>query len=133
MQNYNNDRDFKYVIRDTSSTQIGSRYTYEEMMFCDNVPLKFQSIIHLYILKYASPELEIGEHILQMKDEDYTYQIFRQLRVKIRFCEPKPSGGYKLKNLKFDEFKKYQQVNWTENHVIQEVTLSNLALMAFTV
>ena len=34
---------------------------------------------------------------------------------------------------KFEEFKKYQASNWTENHVIQDVTISNLALMAFTV
>lgn len=127
------DQDFKYVIQDTSSTQLGSRYTYEEMLMSDRVPFKFQSIIQFYILKSADPKTEIGQHILNLEDSDYTYQVYRNLKLKVGFCEPKKNGGYKLKKLKFEEFKKYQASNWTENHVIQDVTISNLALMAFTV
>ena len=65
------DNDFKYVLRDFSSTQIGSRFTYEEMLMCDRVPFKLQSIIKLYILsknsakstgllKISNPSIKIG-------------------------------------------------------------------------
>lgn len=127
------DQDFKYVIQDTSFTQLGSRYTYEEMLMSERVPFKFQSIIQLYILKSADPGLEIGQHILTLSSDDFNYNVYRNLKVKVSFCEPKKNGGYKVKKLKFDEFKKYQQANWTDAHVIQDVTISNLALMAFVV
>lgn len=127
------DQDFKYVIQDTSSTQLGSRYTYEEMLMSDRVPFKFQSIIQLYILKSADPSMEIGRHILSLQDTDYNYNVYRQLKVKVRFCEPKKNGGYKVKQMRFDEFKKYQDSKWTDEHVIQDITLSNLALMGFVV
>jgi len=128
-----NERDFKYVLQDTSSTQLGSRYTYEEMLMSDRVPFKFQSIIQLYILKSADPSMEIGRHILSLQDTDYNYNVYRQLKVKVRFCEPKKNGGYKVKQMRFDEFKKYQDSKWTDEHVIQDITISNLALMGFVV
>lgn len=126
-------QDFKYVIQDTSFTQLGSRYTYEEMLMSDRVPFKFQSIIQLYILKSADPTFEIGQHILALTEDDFTYNVYRNLKIKVSFCEPKKLGGYKVKKLKFDEFKKYQKQNWSDQHVIQDVTISNLALMAFVV
>lgn len=128
-----NENDFKYVIQDTSTTQLGSRFTYEEMLMSDRVPFKYQSIIQLYILKNADPAMEIGKHILELKDDEYNFQVYRQLKVKIRFCEPKKNGGYNVKQLRFAEFKKYQKEHWTDNHVIQDVTLSNLALMGFAI
>ncbi len=130
---YQNDNDFKYVIQDTSQTQLGSRYTYEEMLMSDRVPFKFQSIIQLYILKSTEPSMEIGEHILALNEEDYNFQVYRQLKIKIRFCEPKSKGGYKVKQLKFADFKNYQKISWTDEHVLQDVTISNLALMAFAI
>lgn len=132
-ENYQNDKDFKYVIQDTASTQLGSRFTYDEMLMSDRVPFKFQSIIQFYILKTAESDEEIGKHILRITDDDYNFQVYRQLKIKIRFCEPKSNGGFKVKQLKFVDFKKYQKISWTDKHVIQDVTISNLALMGFSV
>ena len=132
-QIYANEKDFKYVIQDFSSTQIGSRFTFEEMMMHDRVPFKFQSIIKFYLLKEADPQDEIGHSILNISEDDYSYHVYKQLRIKIAFCQPKKGGGYKLITKKFLDFKDYQKNEWTDEHVLQHIIVSNLALMAFTV
>ena len=125
--------DFKYVIQDFSSVQLGAKFTYEEMLLNDRVPFKIQSIIRLYIAKEAPMDKEIGNHILEINQNDFSYGIFSNLKIKIAFCEPKPDGGYKIVQKKFSEFKKYQETNWTDNHIMQSITVSNLALMGFNI
>lgn len=127
------ENDFKYVIQDFSNTQLGARFTYEEMLMNDRVPFKYQSIISLYILKNTSPDVELGNHILSLNEDDYSFQVYRQLKVKVTFCQPKKAGGFKVITKKFPEFKEYQKNNWDSNHVLQHITISNLALIGFTV
>lgn len=123
-------KDFKYVIQDFSSTQIGSRFTFEEMLMDDRVPFKFQSILRLYILKDVEASVEIGKHILSVSSEDFSYQVYNQLKIKIRFCVPY-KDKFKVVQKKFIDFKTYSDEHWDENHVIQDITISNLALIAF--
>ena len=128
-----NDNDFKFVVKDFSSTQIGARFSYEEMLMNENVPFKFQNIIQLYILKDTSPNTTIGEHVLSMEPNSFDYNIYSRLKLKVRFCEPRSNGGFKVITMKFSDFKDYQAKNWTDAHVIQELGISNLSLMGFTV
>lgn len=127
------DNDFKYVLQDFSSTQIGARFTYEEMLLCDRVPFKFQSIIKLYILKEDVSTMEIGKHILELTEKNFSYDVYTKLKIKIRFCEPKKNGGFKVLQKTFNDFKKYQSTKWTDEHVLQDIAVSNLALMSFTI
>ena len=127
------DNDFKYVLQDFSSTQIGSRFTYEEMLMCDRVPFKLQSIIKLYILKEDVSTMEVGAHILGLSENDFSYDVYNKLKLKVRFCEPKKNGGFKVIQKSFSDFKKYQSTKWTDDHVLQDFSVSNLALMSFTI
>lgn len=124
--------DFKYVIQDFSSVQIGAKYLYGEMLQNERIPFKWKTIVQLYIMKEAGADTEFAEHLLNVKPEDFSYNIFSHLKIKIRFCEPKEGGGFKNIQKKFDDFKKYQNEKWTDNHIIMDVTISNLALMGFS-
>lgn len=136
--NYN-DNDFKYVIQDISSTQIGSRYTYEEILMNDRVPYKFQSILNIYILREMKNEMEfpekmeIGQHVLNLKPGSLIYDTYRRLKLKIRFCVPNGKGEFKVKQLSFQDFIIFTDKNGTDDVYIQDITISNLALMTFTV
>ena len=125
--------DFKYVIQDFSTVQIGAKFTYEEMLLNDRIPFKLQSIIRLYILKEVSGDKELDKHILEMDESSFTYSIYSSLKIKIRFCEPNPKGGFKNIQKKFVDFKKYQESNWTDENIIQDITISNLSLMGFNI
>lgn len=130
--NYEND--FKYVIQDLSTVQLGARFTYEELLKHDRVPFKFQSIIQLYLLKEAKPDEELGAHILKVNNDSFAMQVFRQLKVKVKFYAKNKNGnGFQQKVLKLPEFVAYRDANWQEGDCIHEIIISNLALMTFTV
>lgn len=137
-----NDNDFKYVIQDISSTQIGSRFTYEDILMNERVPYKFQSIVNIYILremKHSNPEneypekTEIGKHVLEIGPGNLIYDTYRRLKLKIRFCVPNNKGEYSVKQLAFSDFIAFIEKNGKDEIVVQDVTISNLALMTFTV
>ena len=124
--------DFKYVIGDYSTTHIGSRFSYEEMLMHERVPFKFQSIVEMYVIRKGEidPSTVLADHLLTLKD-DIVGKAYTKLKMKITFCEPKKRGGYKVRSMYFPAFMKYRETNWTDNHMIQEITISNLALMSF--
>lgn len=129
-----NDNDFKYVVQDLSSVQLGARFTYDELMKNDRVPFKFQSIIRLYIYKEAKPEDEIGAHVLSLSEDSLLFEVFKQLRIKVKFYEQKKNGsGFEQKVMKIGEFVPYARDNWREGSMVHEVILSSLALMTFAV
>lgn len=128
-----NENDFKYVVQDISSVQLGARFKYGELMKNDRVPFKFQSVIRIYIYKEKTPDTEIGQHIISLKEEDLCYEIFKQLRIKIKFYEPKKGDGFTEKVMKIADFVPYAREHWTEESMIHEVILSSLALMTFAI
>lgn len=139
MNNIYNENDFKYVIQDISSTQIGARFTYEDILMNERVPYKFQSIINIYILREMKhsiefPEkVEIGKHLLEIEAGNLIYDTYKRLKLKVGFCVPDNKGAYKNKKLSFADFIIFIEKNGKENIYIQEITISNLALMTFTV
>ncbi len=140
MNDMNKD-DFKYVIADFSSTQIGARYSYEELLMQERVPFKFQSILRIYILremKTLDPSLEFPEkvvlqdHLLQIKPDNLVYETYKRLKLKVRFAAPH-KDAYKLYNYKFDKFIDYVEEHGADDITIQEINISNLALMSFSI
>ena len=136
-----NDNDFKYVIGDYSSTQIGARYTYEDILMHERVPFKFQSIVTIYILremKVLDPSCDtpektmISDHLLAIEPGNLIYDTYKRLKLKVRFTAPY-KDRYKVYNYKFDKFKDYVDVHGADGIMIQEINISNLALMSFAV
>lgn len=126
-----NENDFKYVLQDFSSITLGARYSYQEIMENERVPFKLQSIVERYILPHITdPSIEIGRHVLSLSKEDPCYRIYENLKLKVKYFEPREKGGFQEKKAKLEGFLEVAGV-WKEDYMIQEITFSNLAVMAF--
>ena len=129
-----NDNDFKYVLHDFSSIALGARYSFVEIMESERVPFKLQSIMERYILPHVTdPSQEIGNHILTITKENPCFRIYQNLKLKIKYFEPrknKSSGGFVEKKAGIEEFLTISG-QWDERYMIQELSFSNLAVMAF--
>lgn len=128
MENFN-ENDYKYVIQEVSKTMIGARYTFAEIMECERVPFKFQTIVDRLILPYSDPDRMIGDELLKLKKGDKNYRIFENLKVKIS-SYVKAGDGYKEKSYRIDELCGLDDESKADM-MVHEVSISNLALMAF--
>lgn len=133
---YTNERDFKYVIQDTSQVFIGGRMSYEDMMTWEEIPFKIKAIMNKYFINQE--ENGLAEVMPKLEKEDFRYQILKQLKIKIK------AGIYEnKKNLFGKEAKKYvskvyhldeyiQLAQAEDTLVTEEFIFSKLALMAFS-
>ena len=133
---YTNERDFKYVIQDTSQVFIGGRMSYEDMMTWEEIPFKIKAIMNKYFINQE--ENGLAEVMPKLEKEDFRYQILKQLKIKIK------AGIYEnKKNLLGKEAKKYvskvyhldeyiQLAQAEDTLVTEEFIFSKLALMAFS-
>ncbi|MBQ3516443.1 MAG: hypothetical protein IJA29_04385 [Lachnospiraceae bacterium] len=132
---YQNERDFKYVMQDTSRVFMGGRMTYEDMMTWEDVPFKIKAIVNKH---FAGKEEMLSATIAALEQNDFRYQILKQLKIKIK------AGTYQKKKTLFgkEESKyvsklysldEYMEVCKQENTLItEEFIFSKLALMAFS-
>ncbi len=135
-------RDYKYFMQDTGSVYLGAKLSYAEILQDEMVNFKYKSIVEHYIFKDTAPETTLESQLYYMTKEQFSYRTYQQLkaRVKISVLEEKKSlfgkkkTGYVTKTMPLSAFadinlaqKKAQGV------VIQELILSKLGLMAFSV
>ena len=133
---YANERDFKYVMQDTSHVFIGGRMSYEDMITWEAVPFKIKAIVNKYFM--GKEENSLAETIFALEQDDFRYQILKQLKIKIK------AGTYQMKKRLFgkeeekyvsklytlDEFMELAQAE--KRLVTEEFIFSKLALMAFS-
>ena len=133
---YANERDFKYVMQDTSHVFIGGRMSYEDMITWEEVPFKIKAIVNKYFM--GKEESSLAETIFALEQDDFRYQILKQLKIKIK------AGTYQMKKRLFgkeeekyvsklytlDEFMELAQAE--KRLVTEEFIFSKLALMAFS-
>ena len=132
---YQNERDFKYVMQDTSRVFMGGRMTYEDMMTWEDVPFKIKAIVNKH---FAGKEEMLSATIAALEQNDFRYQILKQSKIRIK------AGTYQKKKTLFgkEESKyvsklysldEYMEVCKQENTLItEEFIFSKLALMAFS-
>lgn len=133
---YTNERDFKYVMQDTSHIFMGGRMTYEDMMTWEEVPFKLKAIVNKYFV--GKEENGLAETLSILVQDDFRYQILKQLKIKIK------AGTYRnKKNLFGREEKKYVSATYHLDEYMQlaaeekeliteEFIFSKLAMMAFS-
>lgn len=133
---YANERDFKYVMQDTSHVFMGGRMSYEDMITWEEVPFKIKAIVNKYFI--GKEESGLAETILALEQDDFRYQILKQLKIKIK------AGNYQMKRSLFGkEEEKYVSKLYTLDEFMQlaqgdkrlvteEFIFSKLALMAFS-
>lgn len=140
--------DFKYVMLDTMKIYFGASYTYDEMIKDEHVPFKFQAIIMQYFKKEEDGSTTLAEHFYKLQPESMGYMTFSQLKPKIKFTimnGRKDSKGRlhnrnEVLSLKdfvkvMEEFKQeVKNGNLSEEQLfIQEISISKMALMGFSV
>ena len=134
--------DFKYFMQDTGSLYLGAKYTYQEILEDEMVTFKFKSIVEHYIMKDTDPETTLESQLYYMTPEQFSYKTYTQLkaRVKVSLLVEKRGllgrGGVKYENkvMKLDEFTGMNLAQKKKSGVVvQELILSKLSLMAFSV
>ena len=136
------DNDFKYYMQDVGSLYFGARYSYEELMAHEMVSFKFKSIIEHYIAKDTQLDTTLESQFYYMTDDLFSYKTFMQLKAKVKISllvEKKPLFGakktvYQTQVLSLDEFVRMNLAQKKKcGIIIQEIIISKLALMAFSV
>ena len=137
----NND-DFKYVIQDTGHVYLGKELTYQEILDKEDAPFKFKAIISAYVSKDTTVDVKLTDHIMTVHKDAFSYRIFQQLKMQIRFfysVDKKSLRGrikkkWIHKACSFDEFQKqYASLVMEEKAQIEDVSISKLALMAISI
>ncbi len=129
-------------MQDTGSLYLGAKYTYQEILEDEMVTFKFKSIVEHYIMKDTDPETTLESQLYYMTPEQFSYKTYIQLkaRVKVSLLVEKRGllgrGGVKYENkvMKLDEFAGMNLAQKKKSGVVvQELILSKLSLMAFSV
>ena len=135
-------RDFKYFMQDTGSIYLGAKLNYAEILQDEMINFKYKSIVEHYIFKDTEPETTLESQLYYMTKEQFSYRTYGQLkaRVKVSMLEEKKGfpgrtkTGYRSKVMKLDEF---VSMNLAQKKaagvVVEELILSKLALMSFSV
>lgn len=136
------DNDYKYFMQDTGSLYFGARFSYAEIVQQEMVNFKFKAVIEHYIAKDTDLSTTLESHLYYMTPEQFSYQTYIQLkaRVKVSVLEEKKSlfgkvkTGYHTRVVPLKEFAEWNLAQKKgKGTIIQELILSKLALMSFTV
>lgn len=136
------DNDFKYFMQDVGNLYMGARICYAEIMENEMAPFKLKSVIEHYIMKDVHANTTLESQFYYMDKEDFSYKTYMQLKAKVKVCmymEKKNLLGpkkmaYKNVSVPLDKFVQMNLAQKKKYGVkIQEIAISKLALMAFSV
>ena len=134
--------DFKYYMQDAGNVYLGAKFTYAEILEHEMVAFKYKCIVEHYFLKDTDPETTLESQLYYMTPEQFSYRTYQQLkaRVKVSMLVEKKrflrgSGvRYESKVMKLEEFVKMNLAQKKKcGIVVQELVLSKLAVMTFSV
>lgn len=134
--------DYKYVMQDTGSLYLGSKYSYGELLESDMVPFKFQTLVERYIVPDMGLETTLESHLYHMQTGEFTYRTLLQLKAKVKVSRLSVKKGlfgkqeklYRTEIIPLQEFVKMTpQEKEREGIFIQELVISKLGLMTFMV
>ncbi len=136
------DKDFKYLLQDAGAIYVGARYSYAELLEEEMAAFKLKTILSRYILQDVDASTTLESHFYYMEEGSFSYQTFRELKVRIRVSalEEKKSLAGKTKSRYKDKIytlKELAGLNLARKKqagiIIREIIFSKLGLMTFTV
>lgn len=133
--------DFKYIIQDTGHVYFGRELTYEEIKERDDVPFKFKAIISSYFVKDTPLDVRMTDHLLTVCKEDFSYQIYEQLKLQVRIFYAEEKIGRKGTKTKWihkacslaELQSRYADAIRSGEVQIEDVSISKLALMMISI
>ena len=132
--------DGKYAIQDVGTLYVGCKFSFEELLECEEVPFKFRLVCERYLLPEADLEDTLETHLYYLDPKSFEVKILKQLKAKIKVnllavkenLFGYASNEYITKNLGVDELCSLRPEEKEElGMVIQEIAVSKFALMAF--
>lgn len=136
-----NKDDFKYILQDTTHVYFGKELTYNEIMEKDDAPFKFKAIISNYFLKDVDVNTKLSDHILNADESTFSYKIFNQLKVEIKYFYKEETNGlfgkkktkWQHKTCKAGDLKTIKEKFDSKEALVEEISLSKLALMMISI
>ncbi len=135
-------QDYRYILQDVGTLYVGAKFNLDDLTKEKEVPFKFRSILMWYILPKMDKQDTLESIFYYMKPEGFEYEVFDQLRTKIKVSElteiKKMFGGtewvYKEHVYKLEDFTAMSKEEKEKiGIVIQEIQCSKLAIMTFSV
>lgn len=140
MEQQNND--FKYFMQDTGNIYLGAKFSYAEVLAQEMVTFKYKGIVEHYIFKDTDPETTLESQLYYMTSDQYSYKTYMQLKAKVkvsmmvqkRTLFGKPKMVYDSRVVKLDELVSMNLAKKKQcGLIVQELILSKLAIMAFSI
>ena len=134
--------DYKYVIDTLSYLLLGTKYTYEEIVYNNDISLKYRTIIRRCFereVDIATTTLE--SHLYYMKPEDDSFDIYRRLHARVRVYLPVARIRHGHEKTEYEEhiYKIAElaairpQDKEAAGMIIHELQLSKVSLMSFAI
>ena len=133
-----NEDDFKDYMQDIERNYFGARYSYQEILDNEMAPFKFKTIITKYLKDEVDLDTKLESHFYYITTDSFDYQIFKQLKTRIRVVEYKgsedSSRGFKEKIYTIEQLARISpEDKEKQGMIIREIFISKLALFAFSV
>lgn len=135
-------QDYRYVIQNTGTLYVGAKFNFGDISAEEEVPFKFRSIM----MKCALPEVDrnctFESVFYYMQPEGYLYELFLQLRTKIKVSKlTEHKNIFGKKRFVYREYiyklAEFAALSPKEKEalgiVIQEIQCSKLAIMTFSI
>ena len=135
-------QDYRYILQDTRNLYVGAKFCFGDVAKEEEIPFKFRSIIMRCALGEVDKEDSLESVFYYMKPEGYLYEMFLQLRTKVKVSEltqvKRMFGGtewiYKEHLYKLSEFAAMTKEEKERlGIVVQEIQYSKLAIMTFSI
>ncbi len=133
---------YKYILDSLSTLQLGSHYTYRELLDDIEISYKFRCIIKQYFLQNIDADTTLESHLYYMKPQDESCRIYQQLKARIRIYVPKEkvhrngetTCEYEERTLKPEELASISpHQKEMMGIMISELQISKMGLMTFVV
>ena len=134
-------QDYKYIMQDVGNLYLGAKFTYADLIENEEIPFKLKMLVEKHIKPDLDADTSLESHLYYLDSQGFIYQIFCQLKVKVKFnyiVQKKDlfghqKEGFAMKTLKVEEFVKISPAEKEKQGiVIQEVSMSKMALMTFS-
>ncbi len=135
-------QDYRYILQDTGTLYVGAKFTFGDIAKEEEIPFKFRSIVMRHLMTEVDKEDTFESVFYYMKPEGYLYEVFLQLRAKIKVSQLAPvkvffrktKWIYKEHVYKLKEFVALSKEDKEKlGIVIQEIQCSKLGIMTFSV
>ena len=84
---------YKYIMQDTGSLYIGAKYSYEELLECEEFSFKMKAIISHYVLKDSDEKTTFESELYYLEKDSNLYKLFSQLKMKVKVQELQENMG----------------------------------------